>query len=409
MGKLTNTQTENAKPRAKEYNLADGAGLYLRVRPAGSKIWLFNYFKPYTKKRTNMGLGEYPKVKLAAARRLAESCRSLLAIDLDPKESRDKERAAGAEAHENTLKDVADKWFNVKKAKLTPAYAEDVYNSLDNHIFPKLGSKPIHMITAPETIKVLQPLAKDGKLEMIKRICQRLNMVMDHAVNTGLTHSGNPLSGISKAFIPPTRKHFPTLKPDQLGDLMKDVEEANLHYVTRCLLLFQLHTMVRPSEAAGARWEEIDLDNCLWHIPASRMKRKKAHVVPLTQQTLEILEGLQDRYGHLEHVFPSPHHPKNHTNNETVNTALKRMGYKDKLVSHGLRSLASTTLNEQGHDAELIEVALSHTDKNTVRAAYNHTDYLERRRTLMAWWSDHVLAAQTGEGVKGKKHLKLAV
>lgn len=409
MGKLVNTQIENAKAKAKEYNLADGKGLYLRVRPTGSKIWLFNYFTPFTKKRTNMGLGEYPKIKLAAARKLADSCRELLAIDIDPRENRDKERGVSTEAHENTLKAVADEWFKVKKANLSPAYAEDVYNSLSNHVFPKLGNKPIHLITAPETIRVLAPLAADGKLEMIKRICQRLNMVMDYAVNTGVTHSGNPLSGISKAFIAPSRKHFATIKPNELPELMKTIEGANLHHVTRRLFQFQLHTMTRPSEAAGARWEEIDLDNCLWNIPASRMKRNKAHVIPLTKQALEILEDLQVRHGHLEYVFPSPHKPKNHINNESVNTALKRIGYKDKLVSHGLRSVASSTLNEQGHNAELIEVALSHTDKNTVRSAYNHTDYLERRRSMMAHWSNHIEEAATGVMPSpGKKHLRIA-
>jgi len=171
---------------------------------------------------------------------------------------------------------------------------------------------------------------------------------------------------------------------------MKDISYASIKLVTRYLIEWQLHTMVRPSEAAGAKWQEIDFENKLWIIPAERMKKKREHLVPLTEQTLEILERLRPLSGHREYLFPADRNPRSHINEQTANMALKRMGYEKRLVAHGLRALASTTLNQHGFDPDVVEAALAHIDKNEVRRAYNRADYLERRRVMMDWWSDNV-------------------
>jgi integrase len=290
---------------------------------------------------------------------------------------------------------MAAEWFAVKEASLTPAYAEDVYRSLVKHIFPSLGKTPISKVNAVDVIKVLKPLAAAGSLETVKRLCQRLNEVMTFAVNTGVVNS-NPLAGISKAFEAPTKKNMPTIRPADLPILMKALSTASIKIVTRCLIEWQLHTMVRPGEAAGTRWEEIDLNNKIWVIPPERMKKKREHIVPLTEQALQLLDLIEPISGHREFVFPGDRNPKRHANESTANLALKRMGFHKKLVAHGLRSLASTTLNEQGHDADLIESALAHTDKNAVRGAYNRSDYLARRKLLMAWWSVHIEQSSNG-------------
>jgi integrase len=190
---------------------------------------------------------------------------------------------------------------------------------------------------------------------------------------------------------------MPSLKPKELPELMKAINYSSIKLVTRCLIEWQLHTMVRPSEAAGAKWSEIDLENNQWLIPAERMKKKRDHTVPLTKQTIELLERLQPISGHREYLFPADRDPKKHANESTANAALKRMGYHKKLVAHGMRALASTTLNEQGFDADVIESALAHVDKNEVRRAYNRAEYLERRRKLMYWWSAHISNAQSGK------------
>jgi integrase len=289
---------------------------------------------------------------------------------------------------------------------VTPGHAADIQRSLELHVFPRLGNHPVTRLTARETIDVLKPIAARGSLETVKRVCQRLNEIMDYGVNTGLVDH-NRLTGIGKAFAPPGKSHMPTLKPDQLPDLMGDLNRASIRVTTRCLIEWQLHTMVRPSEAAGARWEEIDIKRALWHIPAERMKKKRRHTVPLSPQALALLEHVRPISGHLEYVFPADRNPRHHTHQQTANAALKRIGYGGLLVAHGLRSLASTTLNEQGFDPEIIEAALAHVDSNDVRAAYNRAEYIERRRAMMAWWSDHIEAAGQGSlSISGRKHLQ---
>ena len=154
--------------------------------------------------------------------------------------------------------------------------------------------------------------------------------------------------------------------------------------------------MTRPSEAATTRWADIDFDKRIWIIPAERMKKRRPHIIPLTEHALSLLETLKSHSGQREYVFPSDRNPRPHANSQTANMALKRMGFQDRLVSHGMSSMASTILNEHGWDPELIEVALAHVDQDEVRSAYNRADYIERRRPMMAWWSEHIQKAATG-------------
>lgn len=388
---LNNTQIANAKPRLKEYNLSDGRGLNLRIKPNGTKSWLFQFSAPFTKKRTNISLGTYPEIALKKARERRDAYRALLAENIDPRDQRRHEALEKNKELSNTLCMVAEKWIPIKRTQVTADYATDIERSLSNHVFPTLGKVPIQNITAPQTIDCLKPLEKMGKLETIKRLCQNLNQIMDFAVNTGLLES-NRLSGIKAAFQAPKRKHMASLHPEELPELVNAIASANIRATTRELILWQLHTMTRPAEAAGTTWEEIDLKNKLWTIPAARMKKGRPHKIPLTQGSLIILKTMQPISGHRMHVFPADRNPRQATNSQNTNMALKRMGFENRLVAHGLRSLASTTLNEQRFDAELIEVALAHVDKNQVRDAYNRAEYLDERREMMEWWSERILS-----------------
>ena len=200
---------------------------------------------------------------------------------------------------------------------------------------------------------------------------------------------------------------MPTLIPERLPELMRALNTAYIKITTRCLIEWQLHTMARPSEAAGARWDEIDYENKLWIIPASRMKKRLSHSIPLTSQTLSLLTLMEPISRHREYIFPADRSPDRHTHNQTANAALKRMGFAGELVSHGLRALASTILNEQGFDYDIIESALAHVDKNSVRQAYNRAQYIERRRKMMCWWSEHIEQAAMGNmSLSGIKTLK---
>tara|TARA_R110002072_G_C7966658_1_gene534360 strand:+ start:209 stop:1453 length:1245 start_codon:yes stop_codon:yes gene_type:complete len=404
---LTNTEVSNAKPRDKIYDLSDGDGLQLRVKPNSSKIWQLNYFRPYTKKRTSISFGAYPAISLADARSMRTDARALLAKNTDPKDTREQQRRKAESDTGNTLKHVSAQWLAVKKTKVTAEHAQDSWRSLELHIFPTLGSIPIHKITAIKAIDAIKPLAAKGSLETVKRICQRLNEVMIFAVNTGLV-TINPLSGISKAFNTPAKQHQPTIEPAQLPDLMRALAVANIKITTRCLIEWQLHTMVRPGEAAGTRWSEIDLEQKTWAIPAERMKKKKAHTIPLSPQAIALLEVMRPISGRSDFVFPSDRNPRTHTHVQTANMAIKRMGFEKQLVAHGLRAVASTTLNEQGFDPELIEAALAHTGKNEVRNAYNRATYIQRRVPLMEWWSEHIEKAATGNmSLTGSRHLSV--
>lgn len=398
---LNNTQLKHAKPKKKEYNLADGGGLFLRIKPNGSKLWLFNYYRPYTKKRTNLSLGSYPSLSLVEARKKQREFRQLLIKNIDPKEHIEEQQIKNKLAHKNTLKHIAAKWLEIKKTNVSADHAKDTWRSLELHIFPDLGDIPIHKIKAPNAIAVISPIAKRGSLETVKRVCQRLNEIMTYSVNSGIIDS-NPLAGIYKAFGSPKKKNMPTIKPEQLPELMKKINRASINYTTRRLIEWQLHTMVRPSEAAGTRMSELDIARKLWIIPAERMKKKRTHTIPLTDSLMEILEEMKPISGHREFLFPGNRTPKKHANPSTANMALKRMGYGGILVAHGLRSIASTALNENGFDPDVIESALAHASKNEVRAAYNRSEYLEKRTFLMTWWSNYIKAAERGEILKRK-------
>ena len=393
--RLSDVKVKAAKPKEKDYILTDGNGLQMRVRINGSKLWNFNYIQPVTKKRINMGLGTFPEVSLAQARKRTVEARELVAQGLDPKEKRDAERHAKKAATEHTFENISAAWFELKKDSVTPAYAEDIWRSLTLHVFPDLATTPISAITAPKVINLLRPLETKGSLETVKRLTQRLNEIMTYGVNSGLIHA-NPLSGIRAVFKKPKKKNMAALAPDELKELMVAIANASIKRTTRCLIEWQLHTMTRPAEAATSRWADIDFEKKIWTIPAERMKKRRIHIIPLTEQALTLLEAIKPYSGHREYVFPADRDPRTHCNSQTANMALKRMGFEGRLVSHGMRSMASTILNEHGWDPELIEVALAHVDKDEVRSAYNRADYIERRRPMMAWWSEHIEQAATG-------------
>jgi len=392
--KLTNTGVSQAKPKEKTYELSDGEGLILRIHTSGTKKWLFKYHTPHTKKRTNLTLGAYPDISLANARIKRTEAKDLLAQDIDPKEHKDQTALNTAKAYNNTFKHVAFQHHEIKKTTVSADHAKDVWRSIELHLLPTLGNIPIHKLDAPKVIHTLKPIAAKS-LETVKRLCQRINEVMVYSVNTGLIHH-NPLAGINKAFETPVKQNMATIPPSELPSLMTKLNQASIKLTTRFLIEWQLHTMIRPSEAAGTRWDEIDIEKALWSIPAERMKKKKAHTVPLTPQTLSLLEAIKPLSGQFEYVFTGDRNPRRPANSSTANMAIQRMGYKNKLVAHGLRSIGSTAMNDEGFDADVIESCLAHVGKNEVRNAYNRSDYLERRKIAMCWWSDFIEKAATG-------------
>ncbi|ELA4570063.1 tyrosine-type recombinase/integrase [Salmonella enterica] len=386
---LTNTEVLRAKALEKDLTLHDGDGLFLIVKTSGKKLWRFRYQRPVTKQRTMMGLGAFPALSLADARGLRADYLALLANGIDPQIQTEVAEEQQQIALDSIFSTVAANWFQLKSKSVTPDYAKDIWRSLEKDVFPAIGEIPVQQIKARTLVEALEPIKARGALETVRRLVQRINEIMIYAVNTGLIDA-NPASGIGMAFEKPKKQNMPTLRPEELPKLMRSLVMSNLSVPTRCLIEWQLLTLVRPSEASGARWAEIDLEAKLWTIPAERMKAKREHIVPLSTQALDILEVMKPISAHREHVFPSRNDPKSPMNSQTANAALKRIGFGGKLVAHGLRSIASTAMNEAGLNPDVIESALAHSDKNEVRKAYNRSTYLVQRVELMNWWGEYV-------------------
>ncbi|WP_404654126.1 integrase domain-containing protein [Raoultella terrigena] len=386
---LTNNEILKAKSREKDFTLHDGDGLFLLVKTSGKKLWRFRYQRPVSGSRTNLSLGSYPALTLAAARQIRDQHLTTLAQGMDPQQQQELASEQRQIELDSIFSIVATNWFQIKSRSVTEDYAKDIWRSLDKDVFPTIGSIPVQEIKARTIVEALEPIKARGALETVRRLVQRVNEIMIYAVNTGLIDA-NPASGVGMAFEKPKKQNMPTLRPEELPKLMRSLVMSNLSVPTRCLIEWQLLTLVRPSEASGAQWVEIDLDAKLWTIPAERMKAKREHIVPLSLQALDILEVMKPISMHREHIFPSRNDPKQAMNSQTANAALKRIGYGGKLVAHGLRSIASTAMNEAGFNADAIEAALAHSDKNEVRKAYNRSIYLKQRVELMNWWGNEI-------------------
>lgn len=382
---LTNNEILKAKPQEKDFTLHDGDGLFLLIKTSGKKLWRFRYQRPNSSSRTNLSLGSYPALTLAVARQMRDQYLSLLAQGIDPQKQQEEVSEQQQMELDSIFSVVAGRWFQLKSKSVTEDYAKDIWRSLEKDIFPTIGEIPVQALKARTIVEALEPIKARGALETVRRLVQRINEIMIFAVNTGLIDA-NPASGVGMAFERPKKNNMPTLRPEELPKLMRSLVMSNLSITTRCLIEWQLLTLVRPSEASGTQWAEIDFNLNLWVIPAERMKAKREHVVPLSKQALDILEVMRPLSGNRQYVFPSRNDPKQSMNSQTANAALKRIGYGGKLVAHGLRSIASTALNEASFNPDVIESALAHTDKNEVRRAYNRSTYLEQRKEMMSWW-----------------------
>ncbi|MDD0823891.1 tyrosine-type recombinase/integrase [Mannheimia sp. AT1] len=406
---LTNTQLDKASPKEKEYTLSDGKGLYLLIKPNGSKLWRFNYYKPYTtpKKRALISIGSYPDISLQQARQTRDVFNVLLAQNIDPQIHRQEQAQARANELNTTYENVAWAWLEHRKTKknFSDNYQKDVIALIKNNLLPHFGKMPITHITAPMAIKAFKRYQDEGKLEKLKRTIQKHNEIMTFALHREMIPA-NPTANIAKEFDSPTVEHFKTIKPEDLGEFLYTLQNAQIHLQTRYLILWQLLTMTRPNEAAKAKWADIDERAKLWTIPAENMKRGIEHKITLSRQAVALLREIKKLSGGKEYLFPSVKNPQTHVNPQTANGAIKRMGYKGKLVAHGLRSIASTYLNEKGYNSDLIEVALSHMNSDRIKAAYDRGERLEQRFKLLQVWADFV--EECSQGSLPQYHLKVA-
>ncbi|MFT6909542.1 MAG: integrase [Oleiphilaceae bacterium] len=400
--RLTTITITNAKPKEKEYSLSDGGGLAVRIKPNGSKVWIFNYTHPTTHKRKNMGLGICSDVPLSDARDKRTELRQLLAKGIDPKAVKDKESRKKEEAALNTFQKVAETWLKIRQNEVTAKTLKTITNSLAQDVYPVLGKIAMNEITYNLGKQVIKRAIDRNSFELARKLASRINEVMDLAVRHELIKN-NPLFSLKKDIPVVEVKHNSSLAPDELPELMKAINFASIELKTRCMLELKLHTLTRSQVVAMARWEQFDFDKMIWTIQPIEgtkvrrtAKNKQPFIIPMTNQVVSILELMKPISGHRDYVFPNHYDPQKHANKETMNTALKRMGLKGRTTAHGLRSLASTILNEQGFNIDVIEKALFHVDKNTIRKIYNRAEYLEPRKIMLSWWSEHIEQAANG-------------
>ena len=385
---LTNTAIQNLKPTNKEYTKSDGNGLYIRVRSNGSKYWYFSY--KFLNRSRKISLGEYPFLSLAAARELAQTYKSLLLRNIDPVEYLQEQK--NKLLYENiTLSEMAKKWKDkrISQKKFKIETINEAYRRIEIHILPVIGNVPIKDVSISSVMPALEALKNTNTLYKIN---VSLKQILQMAEDEDLINK-NPLRRLHEEFnyIPP--EHQPTIAPHKLPSLFRALNNANIQRPTALLIEWQLLTMLRPAEAVSVEWSEIDFENDAVHIPAEKMKgRKRAHSVPLSKQALYILKQMRQFTGNRKHIFASYSAPYDKPmSTQSANVALKRMGFKGILVSHGLRSIASTYLHELDRfSSEAIELCLAHENKGKVRAAYDRSRKWKARKEIMQEWGDYV-------------------
>lgn len=384
---LSDTTVRNSKPKTKPYKLHDGDGLFVLVQPNGSRYWRFKY--RYLGKEKLLALGVYPDVSLSMARERRTQARKSLAEGNDPGEAKKEAKRLAILNSGNTYEAIAREWHEQRKHTWTSSYAKSAIRRLENHMFPKLGNRPIADIGAQEILSVVRIVEKSGALDMAQRVMQLTGQIFGYAIATGRA-SRNHVNDLRGALKPPVRRHMAHFKEDELPEYLRKLEKFSGRLQTKLALKFILLTFVRTGELRGAEWSEINFDKAEWRIPAERMKMGEMHIVPLSRQSIEVLEELHNHNGNRQHVFPNQHKLTGCMSENTILYALYDMGYRFQATGHGFRATASTILNENGFTPDVIERQLAHAERNEVRSAYNHAQYLPERRKMMQWWADHL-------------------
>jgi integrase len=387
---LTEFTIRAAKPQPKPYKIYDEKGLFLLIRPNGSRLWRFKYAHGGVEKL--LSLGPYPEVPLKRARAKRDEARGLLADAIDPSAKRKAERSA----HSETFAASADEWLETKKDTLSESTWQRDRDQLVKLVGPYLGQRPVAEIEAPELLEVLKGLEKRGVRDTAHRVRAVCGRVFRYAIATG--RAKRDVSADLKGALAPkgARSYSAITDPTKVGQLMRAISDYDGQRTTHAALRLAPYVFVRPGELRGAEWSEIDLDSAEWRIPAARMKMREQHIVPLSRQVVGILKELRTLTGEGRYVFPAIGPRERPMSENTLAAALRRLGYaKEEMSAHGFRTLASTLLNEQGWHPDLIELQLAHKERNKVRAAYNRAQRLAERRKMMQAWADCL------DGLKG--------
>jgi integrase len=397
---LTDTAIRKAKSGTKPTRFFDGGGLYLEVSPAGAKMWRFKY--RFHGKEKRLALGIYPGVPLALARDRRDQAHKLLAEGIDPGEHRKAAKVKRAGLAANTFEAIGREWYSKTAPTLADTTKEKLLRRLEVDVYPVIGDRPIASLAAADLIKVIERIEQRGALDIAKRVHNSIGRIFRYAVGRGLV-SRDPSRDIElKDILSPAdvQHHASVTDPKAVGGLLRAIEGFTGAFGTRCALRLAALVFVRPGELRHAEWTEIDFDKAEWRIPAGKMKMKEQHIVPLSTQAVAVLREIQPLTGAGRYVFPSERGGGRPMSENTINGALRRLGYtKDEMTGHGFRSTASTLLHELGLPHAVIERQLAHGERNKVSAAYNFAEHLPERRKMMQQWADYLDKLRAGAEV----------
>ncbi len=397
---LTDPAVRNAKPGTKTTRIFDGGGMYLEITTKGGKLWRFKY--RFGGKGKLLALGVYPAVSLAKARQKRDQARELLADGIDPSEHRKAAKVTRAGLAANTFEVIGREWYAKAMLGKADTTKEKLMRRLEVDVFPWIGARPIASIVPADLVRIIERIESRGAVDLAKRVHNAVGRIFKYAVTKGLA-SSNPAQSIDLSLILTqngVQHHSSVTEPKAVGELLRAIDGFTGSFSTRCALRLASLVFVRPGNLRHAEWTEIDFDKAEWRIPAGKMKIPEQHIVPLSAQAIAILREIQPLTGHGRYVFASERGGGKPMSENTINAALRRLGYtKHEMTGHGFRSMASTLLHELGLPHAVIERQLAHGERNKVSAAYNFAEHLPERRKMMQQWADYLDRLKTGADV----------
>ena len=388
------------KPKEKPYRVFDGGGLYLEISPSGGILWRLKYRFGGREKR--LAFGAYPIVSLREARERREQAKKLLSQGIDPGEVKKEAKAvaiAEQKEKENSFETVALDWYASYSPALTPKHSAKLLRYLETILFPAFGGKSVTALEPSVFVNAIRPTEAKGHITTAHKLMQLCSQVMEFAHLTGKVRY-NPATGLSRALQPLRHQNLAAVTdPAAIGQLLRDIDAYEGFPSITAFLKILPYVFTRPSELRLAEWQEFKIDDAMWRIPASRMKMRREHTVPLSRQVLCLLDELREFSGPDRYLFPSAKTKSATISDAGPLAALRRMGYqKHEMTPHGFRAMASTRLNELGFRADVIEAQLAHREPDAVRLAYNRAEYTDERRKLMQAWADYLDGLRASKG-----------
>jgi len=392
---LTDTRVRNSGPKEKPYKLTDGGGLYLEVKPTGSKLWRLRY--RLVGKENLFAIGPYPEVGLAEARAERDRAKKLIKDGVHPSHQRKLDNVRKRHAHANTFEAVAQEWLERNKDKWTHKTYQQRERALSDDVYPHIGALPIRQVTPAVVLDIIQRVEKRAPT-MAVIVNQAIGAISRYAVAT-LRADSDPTQPLRGALKPYQTEHHKPLARAEIPAFLEALERYPGYYSNKSALRLMFLTLLRSTEILGSKWSEIDLEAAKWVIPAERMKMRTAHTVPLSRQAVDEIRRLHVVTGHGEYLFPNRSNFKRPVSKGVLWKMVASMGYEGKFSPHGIRATGSTILNEMGYRPDVIEHQLAHKERNKVRASYNRAEYLDERRIMMQAWADYLDSLAEGANV----------